>query len=175
MVRRLAMVAVSAVFVSPLLVAGVRPLVRAESPQAPTRAEIDAFVKQAIEDRFAAKNIPDFNLLGPGTKITIREEMPAARMRLGKDALPERPGYEFYLISQAATQQQADTTQRELSFIAVDGPSITGETAVISLGVDVTFPTDPKIAKLCCCTGRGEFRRVNGRWTFVKWADMICS
>ena len=43
------------------------------------------------------------------------------------------------------------------------------------MGVDVTFPKDPKIVKMCCCTGRGEFRRVNGRWTFVKWAETICS
>jgi hypothetical protein len=175
MFRHLAMVASPAVLIGCLFVSVDRPLVGDQTPAAPTRAEIDTFIKQAIEDRFAAKNIPDFNLLDKGTRIAVREEMPAARMKLGRDALPERAGYEFYLIALAATQQQADTMQRPVPFIAVDGPSITGDTAAISMGVDVTFPTDPKIAKLCCCTGRGEFKRVNGRWTFVKWADMICS
>jgi len=169
------MVALSAVFLSSAPSSSGRVHVRAQSPATPSRAEIEAFVKQAIEDRFAAKNIPDFNLLGKGTRIAILEEMPAARTRLGKDALPVIAGVEFYLIARAATQQQADTMQRPVPFIAVDGPSIAGDTAAISMGVDVTFPTDPKIAKLCCCTGRGEFKRVTGRWTFVKWADMICS
>jgi hypothetical protein len=175
MSRRLAMVVSPAVLIGCLFVCGGRPLVRAQMPAAPTRAEIETFVKQAIEDRFAAKNIPDFNLLDKGTRVAILEEMPAARMRLGKGALPERAGYEFYFIALAATQQQADTMQRPVPFIAVDGPSIAGDTATLSMGVDVTFPTDPKIVKLCCCTGRGEFKRVDGRWTFVKWGQMICS
>src|SRR5262245_35173680 len=172
MIGRLAMVVSPAVILSCLLVGSARPLVRAQTP---TPSEVETFVKQAIEDRFAAKNIPDFNLLDKGPRIAIREEMPFAGKKLTKSALPQREGYEFFLISQADSQAQADASNRHVYFITVDRPAITGDTASISLGVDVTFPSKPAMAKLCCCTGRGEFRRVDGRWTFVKWSEMICA
>ena len=101
--------------------------------------------------------------------------MPAAGLKLGRGALPQREGYEFYLISEGAAQSEADRARQPVTFITVDGPSISEDTAMVSLGVDVVFPREPKQTKLCCCTGRGEFRRAEGRWTFVKWADIICS
>ena len=44
-----------------------------------------------------------------------------------------------------------------------------------SLGVDVIFPSDPRTVKTCCCTGQAQFQRVENRWTFQKWAGMVCS
>jgi hypothetical protein len=42
------------------------------------------------------------------------------------------------------------------------------------MGVDVLFPREAKVVKTCCCTGRGQFHRVEGRWSFEKWSGMIC-
>ena len=137
--------------------------------------DIDALVKQAVEDRFAAKDLPDGNLLGKATRIAIREEMPEAGLTLSRAALPQRDGYSFVLISGAAAQAEADRTGRPVYFITVDQPSISGDTATLSLGVDVVSPREPKTINMCCCTGQGQFRRTGGRWTFVKWAQMICS
>jgi hypothetical protein len=147
-------------------------------PQALERtagAEIDLLVKQAVEDRFGAKDLPDGNLLGKATRIAIREEMPDARLRLSRGALPQRAGYEFVLLSEVAAQAEADRAGREVYFITVDRPSITQDTATISIGVDVVSPREPKSIKMCCCNGVGQFQRAGGRWTFVKWAQMICS
>jgi hypothetical protein len=143
--------------------------------QRTTSPEIDLLVRQALEDRLAANNLPDGNLLGNSKRIAIRQEMPAAKLKMGRSALPQREGHEFYFISEAAAQSEADFTKQPVHFITVDGPSIAGDTALISLGVDVIFPRTPKVGKLCCCTGRGQFRRAEGRWTFVKWVDMVCS
>lgn len=96
-------------------------------------------------------------------------------MRLGVGAPPQREGYEFFLISIGTAQAEADKSRQEVRFITVDRPSITGDAATVSVGVDLVLPREPRVIKLCCCTGYGEFRRTNGRWTFVRWAETICS
>jgi hypothetical protein len=158
-----------------LLIAAAVGGVEAQLPQRMATPDIELLVKQSVEDRFGAKDIPDGNLLGKATRIAIREEMPEAGLKLGRGALPQRDGYAFSLISDAAAQAEADRVGRPVFFVAVDRPSIIDDTATISLGVDVVSPREPKSIKMCCCTGQGQFRRTDGRWTFVKWVQMICS
>jgi hypothetical protein len=154
---------------------GDRHRARAQSPEPMATSDIDVLVKQAVEDRFGARDLPDGNLLGKASRIAIREEMPEAGLKLNRGALPQRGGYEFFLISEVAAQAEADRVGRPVYFITVDRPSITDDTATISLGVDVVSPHEPKTIKMCCCTGQGQFRRTGGRWTFVKWGQMMCS
>lgn len=136
---------------------------------------IQLFVRAALEDRFAAKNLPDIGLLREQTRIAIREEMPAARLRLDQRALPHVHGLDFYLIAEATAQAQADRTKNNVTFVIVERPVITGDEASVLLGVDIVIPPNPKGAKLCCCDGEAQFRRVNGHWTFVKWGLTRCS
>ncbi len=176
MLRRLLLVAAAVTVVGqPAWGGGHVAHARPQSPERMASAEIDALVKQAVEDRFTARDLPDGNLLGKATRIAIREEMPEAGLKLSRAALPQRDGFSFVLISGAAAQAEADRSGRPVYFIAVDQPSITGDTATISLGVDVVSPREPKTISMCCCTGHGQFRRTGGRWAFVKWAQMICS
>ena len=136
---------------------------------------IETLVRQALEDRLAAGDFPDRNLLGSARRIAIREEMPQARMKLGAGALPQQDGYEFYLISEKAAQVEADSGGHFVHFITVDEASIDEDTATVWLGVDFVFRHDPKLLKMCCCKGLGRFQRIDGRWTFVKWAIRVCS
>jgi hypothetical protein len=154
---------------------GDRCVAHAQSPERVATPDIEALVKQAVEDRFGARELPDGNLLGKATRIALLEEMPDAGLKLSRGALPQRAGYEFVLISVVAAQAEADRVGRPVYFITVDRPSIIEDTATISLGVDVVSPREPKSIKMCCCTGQAQFRRAGGRWTFVKWAQMICS
>jgi hypothetical protein len=137
--------------------------------------EVERLVRQALEDRIAAQDIPDGNLLRNATKTAIREEMPRSGLKLSRGAVPQLQGFEFYLISEATAQGEADKTRRPVYFITVDVPSIAGETATISIGVDLVLPRDSADVKLCCCTGSAEFRRLENRWKFVKWASTVCS
>jgi hypothetical protein len=137
--------------------------------------EVERLVRQALEDRIAAQDIPDGNLLRNATRVAIREEMPHSALKLGRGALPQLPGFEFYLISEATAQGEADKTGQPVHFITVDLPSIVGDTATISIGLDLVPPREPEVIKLCCCTGSAEFRRLDGRWKFVKWTSTICS
>ena len=137
--------------------------------------EIQAFVRQALEDRLEAGNLPDGNLLRNSTRVALREEMPAAGMKLGSEALPRRKEYEFYLISTAAAQSEADKIGKPVYFIIVDQASVGEDTATALLGVDLVLPRDSTMTKLCCCRGVAQFRRIAGRWTFVTWANRVCS
>ena len=168
--RRLAHVAVLALLASlPVLVAADRQSFPRASP------DIELLVKQALEDRFAAGNVPDRNLLGASRRIAIREDMAQARLTLGSAALPQQEGYEFYLLSTTAAQAEADRTGQHVHFVLVDGPAISADLGVVWIGVDFVAPRDRKMIKLCCCSGRGQFRRIDGRWTFVKWLETVCS
>ena len=151
-----------------------------QTPGPPTQLqlaspEIQSFVRQAIEDRLRAGQLPDGNLLGNVTRIAIREEMPEAGQRNGPASLPQVEMREFYLISQVEAQTEADKTGRAQHFISVDRPSIAGDVGTVWVGVDVVFPREPKVIKMCCCTGLGQFRLAEGRWTFVNWTGMTCS
>jgi hypothetical protein len=137
--------------------------------------EIQSFVKQTLEDRVRAGQLPDGHLLGNSLRIGVREEMPRAGVRNGPGSLPRLEGREFYLISQIAAQTEADKTGRAQHFVSVDRPSLEGEVGSVLLGVDVAYPKDLNLIKLCCCTGLGQFRRVQGRWTFVKWIGHACA
>ena len=138
-------------------------------------SEVEAFVRQAIEERFGARAIPDHNLLGAATRVAVRQEMPLAGESLTSAALPRLDGYEFYLTTAAAAQAEADRTRRNVTFLIVDRPVIAGDTATLWLGVDIAIPADPNNVKLCCCTGLGQFRRAQGRWAFVEWTERVCS
>jgi hypothetical protein len=141
----------------------------------PPTADIELLVRQALEDCLAGHNLPDIALLGKATSILIREELPSAGLKLSRSALPKRDGYDFRLISVPAARSEAERTHAPVYFITIDSPAITGGMATIWLGVDVEFPRDPNRVQLCCCEGEGHFRRVDDRWTFVKWATMKCS
>jgi hypothetical protein len=175
MLKRLVLIAAAVALVGQFAWSGDPGWVEAQSPERMAAPDIELLVKQAVEDRFAARDLPDGNLLGKATRIAIREEMPEAGLKLGRGALPQRDGYEFVLISVVAAQAEADRIGREVHFITVDRPAITEDTATISLGVDVVSPREPTSIKMCCCNGVGQFQRAGGRWRFVKWAQMICS
>jgi hypothetical protein len=175
MPRRMILIIAAAVITAQSLPGSARQGTQLDPNLRQATAEVHLLVKQSLESVLAENKLPDGNLLGSSTRIAIREELRRAKLRLGREALPQREGYEFYLISEAQTQTEADRTSRAVHYITVDQPSITGETATLSVGVDVTFPRVPRVTKLCCCTGHGQFQRIDGRWTFLKWSGMTCS
>lgn len=141
----------------------------------PATGEIESLIKQALEDRLAANDLPDGNLLSGSRRIAVRDEMPEASLTFSAAALPRRDGYAFYLISTATAQTDADQNGQEMPFITIDRPSIGQDTAMIWLGVDVAAPRNPNLVRLCCCSGEAQFRRVEHRWRFVKWDVVMCS
>jgi hypothetical protein len=141
----------------------------------PAPADVEQLVKQSIEDRFAANDLPDGNLLGKATRIGVRDTMPGAGLTLSHAALPHRDGYEFYLLSMTTAQAEAEKTQKPVSFITVDQPSITGNIAEITLGVDMVTPPQAGMVKLCCCSGTARFQRTGNQWTFIEWGARVCS
>jgi creatinine amidohydrolase len=141
----------------------------------PAGRDIEALVRQALEDRVRAGDIPDFQLLGGTRRIGVRRELPLAGLTLGPDALPRIDGYEFYLVSAATAQADADRTKEKIRFVTVDRPSIAAETATIWMGTDFVSPADPTMIKMCCCEGRATFRHAGERWVFVEWTTTRCS
>ena len=148
-------------------------LIQPQANVAPA-AEVELLIKQALEDRLAENDIPDGILLGR-TRIAILQVMPRTGQTLTARALPHRDGPEFYLLSSRDAQAEADRTGRNVPYIFVDTPIIKGDTASLSIGVDFVMPRNKKAIKACCCTGFGQFMRVTGKWTLLKWASISCS
>jgi hypothetical protein len=141
----------------------------------PAGAETEMFVRQALEDRLAAGDLPDIGLIGQSKHIAIRRELPKAGLTLGPGALPKHDGYDFQLISAAEARSGATRTKRTISFVAIDEPVITGDTATIWLGADLASPDDPTLVRMCCCQGKARFSRAQDRWAFVRWDIVECS
>lgn len=143
-------------------------------PMAP--ADIQTLVRQAIEDRVAARDIPDLDLRRHDSPtLILRQEMTRAKMRLGPDAVPQVNGYTFVVRTTAERQADADRTGRGSDmFIIVDSAGIAGSSAFVDLGTDLVVPTSPKVDRQCCCIGNGRFNGVGTRWVFERWVSMVC-
>ena len=136
--------------------------------------ELQTFVRAALADRLQANDLPDKNLLH-APRIGVRDMMPQAHLTLREAALPAVDGYDLFLLSPSDAQAEADRRKTSVAFITVDEPVIAGDTATIWLGVDIAVPSQSGLVKLCCCSGKAEFRRAGNSWTFVKWSGVVCS
>jgi hypothetical protein len=141
----------------------------------PAPRDVQLFVQQALADRIAAGDLPDFTMLQGVRRIAVRQEMPQSGLTLGADALPRIAGREFHLLSTRAASDEAERTKQNVTFITVDSATIAGDDATIALGVDFAAPKDPTLLKMCCCEGVAQYRREHDRWRFVEWKMTRCS
>lgn len=137
--------------------------------QAAAARDINTLIRQVLADRIPAKDIPDYGLLRGAKRITVRSDF--VRFSLGQDALPALEGYELRLISTAEAPAEAERTQTNVYFIAIENLQIGADTAGLWIGVDFAMPSDPKQVKMCCCSRSLEYRRVGDRWVFLRWRD----
>jgi len=153
---------------------GVRHMAQPPAPRS-VSPRIAEFVRQALADRFTAGDIPDLGLVEDRTHVFVRREMFGDGLLLGPDALPAMPGVKFELVALKEAEARAAHSGRNVVFISVDRPQVSGDTASIWLGVDIAVPPRSGVIKMCCCTSLAEFRRADDRWAFVKYSRTTCS
>jgi hypothetical protein len=140
----------------------------------PADEAIQELVREALADRLATRDIPDVGLLQNAREILVRREMPGAGLTLAREALPDLPGLSLSLIETEAARAQANVMKRNVHFIAVDRPAISGTTATLWIGVDFEMPKSTGMIKMCCCSAEGHFEKRDGQWRFVKWGIGRC-
>jgi hypothetical protein len=160
-----------------LLNLNVLPVVEVRDTDNITNAslEVELLVKQSLEDRLLAGDLPDLHLLGNNKRLCIQEIIRSEGIRITENALPQLPGYEFSLTTKDSAQEKANQVGKMIFDIIINRPHITGEWATIWLGVGATLPADSNMVLLCCCKAHGLFQFIDGRWTFVRWMERICS
>jgi hypothetical protein len=138
--------------------------------------DVHALIRQVLADRIGAKDIPDYGLLSGAKRIPVRSDGVGFPLPLGKAALPVLEGYELRLISTAEAQAEAERTQANVHFIAIEHLKISGDIASLWIGVDFAMAPNPNAVKMCCCAQSLEYRRAKDRWIFVRWGDQVrCS
>jgi hypothetical protein len=153
---------------------GVPPTADRFAPDQEAVRDTAVFVKQALERVLARGDLPDGNLLGSATRIAVREEMPVARLEVAPTMLPQRDGYTFYLLSEAAAQAEADRIGRAVYIIALDLPRVSGSHGSVRIGVDIRLPRRGGGKPLCCCSAVAHFERQGDRWELLLWTDRLC-
>ena len=138
-------------------------------------AAVEDLVRQALQDRFGADDIPDLALLEDRSHVLLSSELRRARLQLTARALPRIEGTRFALIGVADAQALADRSHHDVVSLTVDDPAIEGDRASLWIGTDLTIPSQKGVVRMCCCEGRGDFKKMDGRWIFVKWALTRCS
>jgi hypothetical protein len=145
-------------------------------PIANAPAEIQTLVRQAIEDRIRAGDVPDLDLrFGRNRNLHIRREISRANLLLADDALPHVEGFTFSILTKAELQAESDRLNQSSMFIIVNAAGIQNDTATVELGTDILLPTTSKAGKLCCCIGAGSFKRAVLGWTLDHWGSIVCS
>jgi hypothetical protein len=163
------------VYVLALVLAGQGAVPAQPTPVAPP--DVLAFVRDALQQRLDANAVPDFDLTRrTAARVAIREDMPAAQTKLNQSALPHVDGVEFYLLSTAAAQAQADATRSDVTLLIVDSPQIRGASGRLLIGMDIVLwhdPAHPRL-KMCCCDAEDEFAQTENRWVFTRRFGMMC-
>jgi hypothetical protein len=139
----------------------------------PASAEIETLVREVLESQLMAK-FPDFHLLDRSRPIAIRADVPMTGLLLSDAALPRIEKHEFRLVSLAEAQAEADRVQQPFRFIEVERVAITGDMGTLTMGVELTLPSNSNFVKMCCCNAAVVFRRLNDRWTFVSLDLVRC-
>jgi hypothetical protein len=60
-------------------------------------------------------------------------------------------------------------------FATLDDIKLFGDTATLTVGVDLAVPEGPRAVKLCCCQAEDTWKRVLRGWVFVKRGLTICA
>lgn len=136
--------------------------------------DVDAFVRHALLDRWAARDIPDIGLLAARRRVFVLREMFHARLLLSAKTVPRTAGTEFEFVALTELQANARRSRDVVYFIALDDPDVRDDAASVTVGVDLVAPAEPAITT-CCCTTSVHYVRRDGRWAFVKSNGGTCS
>jgi len=135
---------------------------------------IQAFVRQALTDRFAAHDIPDMGMLPETGEVLIRQETGNPDSDLTTESLPQATNRQFRLIQKSVAQARADATGTTIVFIFVGRVVVNGADATIMMGVDTVDRRSPGTVKMCCCQGEARYQRVGDQWKFMRWESSVC-
>ena len=131
--------------------------------------EVQLFIREAMEGRLAAGDIPDQALLERSAAVLVLHEIPRGA-RLGRAVLPRLAHLKTRLVSIADLKKIAEQRGEPQHFLTIRDVVILGDGATISLSVDVLSPASRRGPWLPCSLGTACFTRVgDGRWRFVEW------
>ena len=135
------------------------------------------FVRDALQDRLFAGDIPDIQLAGGQTAklLYVRTDMPVSKMKLTAEALPQLPGVVLKLVSLSEAGELVARTGETVAFVTVDRVHLGDREATVWLGADFVAPERLGVIKMCCCEGEARFIRREGRWVFEKWGLLRCA
>jgi hypothetical protein len=144
------------------------------APLKPAPQEVDAFVRVALSDRFAAGDIPDQNLVADHNPVYLFDEMERSAYQLSPAALPEVAGKKFALATRTQARDLA-YGRSSLCLLEVDGVELSGDRARLRIGVS-TYPDVTKSLMYGGGSAEAEFRRgSDGKWMFVTWGPTLWS
>jgi hypothetical protein len=144
------------------------------APLKPAPQEVDAFVRAALSDRFAAGDIPDQNLVADHNPIYLFDEMERSAYQLSPAALPEVAGRRFALVTRTQARDIA-YGRGGICLLEVDGVELSGDRARLRIGVSA-YPDVTKSLMYGGGSAEAEFRRgTDGKWIFATWGPILWS
>jgi hypothetical protein len=146
---------------------------------APAASELDTLVAAVLARLGEEDAIPDAGLLpkeGPAYVLT-EVEIPGDKGNKGDTiahirTLPQQPR-PFVGKTRAELEAEADRNGDRVAFVRFYSIRLSGNTALVSVGIDVELAG--RAPKLCCCLAEDRYDRRDGRWTFTSRGSSICS
>ncbi len=139
-----------------------RPLANA-SHAAPV-VDDTATLANVVLARYVAdpKALSDAGMLPAAGPIYVCAEIGDTPHRIPPAALPA--GTRLALVSLADLQRQADRTNQPVAFIRFFELDVHGDSAGVSVGVDLLLPSQSKAIKMCCCSSSARWEKRGGQW-----------
>jgi hypothetical protein len=132
-------------------------------------AVLSAVFKRAVAD---PKTVPDGQVQREGAQVWVREELEERGTRkIPEEVVASLNGWSLRPLD--ALQHDADATDANVFFLVVDSLTVSGNSATIDWGTDITIPAKLHAAKMCCAIATDEYRKVNGVWVFRKRVRLV--
>jgi hypothetical protein len=134
----------------------------------------DVSVAPELIDR-KSPAIPDYNVLPTTGPILVRTYLDDPKCVLDSSALPTSANKAFVLVDDEHLLGRARDHENGVAYVSAYRVRFRENEAVVSLSTALRLPLGDKRGLACCCGGEMVLRRIDGRWVFVEWQNVMCA
>jgi hypothetical protein len=131
------------------------------------------YAPERIDGRLPA--IPDYNILPRVGPILVRVYLDEPKCVLDTSVLPRSARRSFVLVDDEDLGRRAGERENGVTYVSANRVRLGNDEVVVWLSAALRLPPGDTRGRTCCCGGEMVLRRINGKWQFIEWRDIVCA
>jgi hypothetical protein len=131
------------------------------------------YAPERIDGRVAA--IPDYNVLPPVGPILVRIYLDEPKCVLDTSVLPRSARRAFVLVDDEDLARRARQRENGVTYVSAYSVRLSNDEVVVRLSTALRLPPGDTRGLTCCCGGEMVLRRVDRKWQFIEWRNIMCA